>query len=48
MGRSSSSVVLDKSWNKDAGDIRRDRGAEQKAYQVDTPLWNNKSTAKNS
>jgi hypothetical protein len=33
--------VLDKSWNKDAGDLRRDRGAEQKAYRADTPLWSN-------
>lgn len=39
MGRSSSSVVLDKSWNKDTGDFRRDRGAKQKAYQADTLLW---------
>ena len=33
--------MLDKSWNEDAGHFRRDRGAEQKAYQADTPLWSN-------
>ena len=36
-----SSVVLDQSWNEDAGHFRRDRGAEQETYQADTPLWSN-------